>query len=58
MRGDARCKDPGFAHRVVGDKENASFQVIVLVGYLHKSHGNLEPCSGAYARAELECKQI
>jgi hypothetical protein len=31
MRGDARGRDPGSVHRIVGSKENASFQVIILV---------------------------
>lgn len=31
MRSDAQGRDPGSVHRVVGIKENASFQVIILV---------------------------
>ena len=36
MRGDARGPDPGSLHRIVGTKEDASFQVIILVGRAFK----------------------
>jgi hypothetical protein len=34
MRGDPQHKDSGGGHRVHGTKENASFQIIVLVGQM------------------------